>query len=208
MKTHTKNLLLLLALIAGLNLIPAGRVAAQTFTILHRFNGSDGRTPWASLIVSGNTLYGTTAPGGGPWDGTVFAVNTDGTGFTNLHRFTASSTNSSGVYTNSDGTDLEGGLILSGSTLYGTAASGGTSGFGTVFAVGTNGTGFRTLHAFAGNPDDGDYPKAGLILANNTLYGTTVGGGSSSAGMVFKLNTDGTGFTNLHSFVTGAENTN
>jgi len=125
MKTRFQ-LFVLPVLIAGLNLIPAGRVAAQTFTILHRFDGRDGRTPWASLIVSGNTLYGTTAPGGGPWDGTVFAVNTDGTGFTTLHSFTATSTNSSGAYTNNDGTDLEAGLILSGGTLYGTAASGGS----------------------------------------------------------------------------------
>ena len=34
-----------------------------------------------SLILSGNTLYGTTA-GGGFGRGTVFAVNTNGTGFT------------------------------------------------------------------------------------------------------------------------------
>ena len=34
MKTHNKYLFLLPALIAGLNLIPAGRVTAQTFTTL------------------------------------------------------------------------------------------------------------------------------------------------------------------------------
>ena len=35
----------------------------------------------AGLILSGNTLYGT-ARGGSSGNGTVFAVNTDGTGFT------------------------------------------------------------------------------------------------------------------------------
>jgi len=45
------------------------------------------------LILSGNTLYGTASRGGsyGSYGGgTVFAVNTDGTGFTNLHSLTYS----------------------------------------------------------------------------------------------------------------------
>jgi hypothetical protein len=108
------HLFLLPALIAGLNLIPVGRVTAQTFTIRHRSNGSEGSVPEGNLISSSNILYGTTPYG----FGTVFAANTDGTGFTNLHRFTASSTNSSGAYTNNDGIDLEAGLILSGCTVW------------------------------------------------------------------------------------------
>src|SRR5258708_2875177 len=110
----------LLALIAVLNLIPAGRVTAQTFTTLHSFTGSDGAAPEAGLITnsSGNTLYGTAARSGNN-AGTVFAVNTDGTGFTTLHSFTAAS--SSYPYRNSDGA-FPHGLVLSGSSLYGTAS--------------------------------------------------------------------------------------
>ena len=44
------------------------------------------------------------------------------------------------------------------------------------------------------------FSAAGLILSGNTLYGTTTGGGSSGNGTVFAINTDGTGFTTLHSF--------
>ena len=202
------HVFLLPTLIAVLNLIPAGWVAAQTFTTLHTFDGNDGATPWASLVLSGNTLYGTTA-GKGTWRNyTVFAINTDGTAFATLHTFTAVSTNSSGVYTNSDGADLETGLISGGGNLYGTASGGGFSGAGTVYAVGTNGTGFTTLHAFGGYPSDGAVPKAGLILANNSLYGTTVAGGTSDGGTVFTVHTDGTGFTVLHSFTIGAINSN
>src|SRR6266481_773500 len=84
-------------------------------------------------------------------NGTVFAVNTDGTGFTNLYGFTASSINPSGVYTNHDGAGLSAGLTLSGKTLYGTATYGGSSGRGTVFRVNTDGTGFTNLHSFAAN---------------------------------------------------------
>ena len=85
--------------------------------------------------------------GGTNGNGTVFAVNTDGTGFTNLYSFTALSPV---YYNNSDGANPDAGLILSGNTLYGTAHSGGTNGTGTVFAVNTNGTGFTNLHGFTG----------------------------------------------------------
>ena len=101
MKTRIKPLVLLAALIVGLALIPPASVTAQTFTNLYSFpttvansshtiySNSDGADPEAGLILSGNTLYGTADAGGSSGNGTVFAVNTDGTGFTNLHSFTA-----------------------------------------------------------------------------------------------------------------------
>jgi uncharacterized repeat protein (TIGR03803 family) len=55
---------------------------------------------------------------------------------------------------------------------------------------------------------DGAWPQAGLILADNTLYGTAGFGGSSGAGTVFTINTNGTGFTNLHSFSYGSDRAN
>jgi hypothetical protein len=58
MRTRLKNQFLWSALIAGLGLIAAGRVTAQTFTNLHSFTGgSDGASPEAGLILSGkNTV--------------------------------------------------------------------------------------------------------------------------------------------------------
>jgi uncharacterized repeat protein (TIGR03803 family) len=174
------------------------------FTNLHSFTGSDGALPYAGLILSGNTLYGTASSGGSSGAGTVFAVNTNGAGFTNLHNFTAAP---GPLYTNSDGVYPYAGLILSGNTLYGTAYFGG-SGAGTVFKVNTNGTGFTNLHSFTGS--DGASPYAGLILSGNTLYGTARIGGSSGYGTVFAVSTDGTGFTNLYSFtaISGFSSTN
>src|SRR6266516_1442776 len=147
-----KNLFLLPVLIAGLGVMLVGRLTAQTFTVLHSFTGSDGAFPYAGLILSGNTVYGTTALGGGSDGGTVFAVNTDGTGFTTLHSFNGD-----------DAVALEAGLILSGDILYGTATGGGSAGVGTVFALNTDGTAFTTLHSFTGG-NDGRSPAAGLIL--------------------------------------------
>ena len=75
-KNHIKNRSLVPALIAGLGLILAGRVTAQNFTNLHNFTGgTDGSTPLAGLIVSGNTLYGTAHDGGGSGNGTVFSLS-------------------------------------------------------------------------------------------------------------------------------------
>jgi uncharacterized repeat protein (TIGR03803 family) len=193
------------ALLAVLNLIPAGRVRAQTFTTLYSFTATykpnftngDGAFPYAGLIAnsSGNTLYGAAAHAGISGNGTVFAVNTDGSGFTNLHSFTAIDLT---YLTNTDGALPVARLILSGNTLYGTAYVGGSSDAGTVFKVNTDGSGFTNLHSFSGS-SDGDDPRVGLLLSGSTLYGAD-DGGSSGNGTVFVLNTDGTGFTNLHRF--------
>jgi len=221
-KININNCFLFPTLITLLNLIPAGRVTAQTFTTLYSFTAgstdasgvytnSDGSYSLAGLITnaSGNTLYGTAQRGGSSGNGTVFAVNTDGTGFTTLHSFSALRTNSSGAWTNSDGANPEGAVILSGNTLYGVAPFGGSSGNGTVFAVHTDGSGFTNLHSFTAAPSngsccrtngDGVGPAAGLIVVGDTLFGAANSGGSSGRGTVFKLNTDGSGFTNLHSF--------
>jgi uncharacterized repeat protein (TIGR03803 family) len=165
-----------------------------TFTTLHSFaagsgffprnyTNSDGACPEVGLVLSGNTLYGTTEKGGSSGFGTVFKVNTDGTGFMNLHNFT----------NGSDGA-IPHGLVISGNTLYGTAlglTAVGLSGNGTVFALNTDGTDFRTLHSFT-------EVSLGLTISGNTLYGTALG--SSANGTVFAINTDGTGFTNLYTF--------
>jgi len=150
-------------------------------------------------------LYGTTQAGGLLGDGTVFAIKADGTGFTNLHSFTALDTATD--TTNSDGANPYAGLILSGKTLYGTAYYGGSSGNGTVFAVDTDGTGFTNLHSFTDldtatstTNSDGANPYGGLTLSGRTLYGTAYAGGSSGNGSVFAVNTDGTAFMTLHSF--------
>jgi len=209
-------LVLFPALILGLGLIPAGRLTAQSLTTLHGFTATDpntgantdGANPQAGLVVSGNTLYGTAAAGGSSGNGTVFALSTNGTGFTNLYSFTAFLV---GYITNSDGAFPYAGLILSGNTLYGTAEAGGRSGNGTVFRVNTNGLDFTNLYSFTatsgsegffgnGTNSDGANPQAGLILSGNTLYGTAGQGGSGGNGTVFRINTDGTGFTNLYSF--------
>src|SRR5712671_118628 len=82
-------------LIVAFGLILTGRATAQTFTTLYSFsaNGTnssgaftnrDGANPYAGLTQAGNgnIRYGTTSLGGSAGAGTIFAINTDGTGFT------------------------------------------------------------------------------------------------------------------------------
>ncbi len=184
--------------INGNGTIFAVKTNGTGFTVLHGFTGgSDGGGPYGGLMISSNTLYGTASGGGSSGCGTVFKVNTNGTGFSTLYSFTGGD----------DGGNPEAGLILSGNSLYGTAEYGGDSGRGTVFKVNTDGTGFSTLYSFTGG-DDGGNPLADLILSGNTLYGTASGIYSSSDGTVFKVNTDGTGFSTLYSFTGGADGAN
>jgi uncharacterized repeat protein (TIGR03803 family) len=167
-------------------------INAQNYPV----NG-DGAFPYAGLILTNGTLYGTAIYGGSQGDGVVFKVNTNGTGFTTLHNFASAS----------DGVGVFAGLVLSGNTLYGTAQGGGTNGGGTVFAVNTDGSGFATLHSFS-PASDGTGPDGALLLLGNILYGTAGAGGSSSNGTVFAINTNGTGFTNLYSFTALNNTTN
>jgi uncharacterized repeat protein (TIGR03803 family) len=169
----------------------------ENFRILTQFFGSsDGLAPFGVLILSGGKLYGTTKGGGTNGSGTIFGD----------FQYTFSAQHGS-LFTNSDGASPYAGLITSGNILYGTAEQGGSFGNGTVFAINNDGTGFTNLHSFMATPSNPPYtngeganPYAGLILSGNTLYGTTFYGGSAGNGTVFAINTNGTDFTNLHSF--------
>ena len=56
------------------------------------------------------------------------------------------------------------------------------------------------LHSFTGR-GDGQQPYAGLVQgADGALYGTTFQGGSNNAGLVFKVNPDGSGYLILYHF--------
>src|SRR5207247_2627358 len=76
---------------SGYGTVFAIKTDATGFTILHSFtkysplppyDNSDGATPFAGLLLSGNTLYGTADQGGNSGYGTVFKVNIDSSGFT------------------------------------------------------------------------------------------------------------------------------
>jgi uncharacterized repeat protein (TIGR03803 family) len=150
-------------------------------TVLHSFTNlnNDGAYPLGALLLdaSGN-LYGTTSGGGGPNNfGIVFKIGSKGK-FARLHSFDR------GI---PDGEGPQGALVRdSAGHLYGTTTYGGnSSNSGTVFEITSNGK-EKVLHSFGAH--DGTGPQGALLLdPNNVLYGLTVSGGPSDAGVVFKI---------------------
>ena len=88
-------------------------------------------------------------------------------------------------FNGTNGANPFGGLILSGSTLYGTTYLAGAYGGGTVFSIPVGGGSVTTLATF--NGANGQSPYAGLLLSGSTLYGTTEYSGAYGQGEVFAL---------------------
>jgi uncharacterized repeat protein (TIGR03803 family) len=170
------------------------QIDGSGFTLLHEFLGGaeDGASPLGSLVVSGTTLYGMTQNGGSNDRGTIFKIQTDGSGFTLLHAFAGDA---------SEGVGPNGSLIIQGSTLFGMTNAGGMGGVegswgGTIFKIQIDGSDFTMLHSF----DSYQHPYGALTLEGSTLYGMTQLGGSNDYGTIFKIQTDGSDYTQLYQF--------
>jgi len=154
----------------------------------------------SGLTLHNNMLYGTTTSGGTDGGGTLFSLNTDGSNFRILRYFNNTVTN---------GFRPHGVLTISGEIIYGMTAGGGAHsegyGGGTVYSVKTDGTSFRLLHSFlvtngVAYPADARNPIASVLLAGNTIFGVTSGGGVSNNGTLFSIGIDGSNYTILHHF--------
>lgn len=172
-------------------------VDGTSFSNIHTFYYDNGGYNTATGLAQDNSiLYGATNNGGSNGDGVFFKINADGTGYLVLRSFSHST----------DGYLPGASPIVSGTTLYGINWMGGQNGGGTLFKMDTDGTDFTILHNFISLPSSsgGANPSA-LILNDSTLYGVTYYGGNNNQGTVFKINTDGTDFTVLHTFSGGSE---
>jgi len=150
-----------------------------------------GRNPAGGLLSLGNMLCGSAQAG--LTAGSVYRISNTGANLTTLRNFSGT-----------DGSGPSWKLVLSGDSLYGMTLSGGDFDRGTVFKINTNGSDFVTLKSFpaltSNTNSDGAAPVGGLLLSGNTLYGATSAGGSGGRGVVFKINTDGSGFAVLKHF--------
>jgi len=163
-------------------------VTGGTPTTLATFNGTNGCAPDATLALSGTTLYGTTQ---GDYSasafGTVYSVSTTGSNFTNLATISVGELNYG----------PQGGVIVSGSTLYGTSNGAGANADGMVFSVPASGGSVTALHSYDIN---GSGPLGSIVLSGSTLYGVTMGGGDNATGTVYSVSTNGGNYTILASF--------
>jgi uncharacterized repeat protein (TIGR03803 family) len=165
-----------------------------TLTTLHSFGGSDGANPIGPLMqASDGNFYGTTEAGGYGF-GTVFKVTPGGV-LTTLHKFDGS-----------DGGYPTAGLVqATNGRLYGTTEYGKYRNdahvignmFGTIFKITLSG---RLTKMYKFHRTDGANPYAGLIQSTDgNFYGTTLNGGASNDGAIFKMTPNGT-LTTIYSF--------
>ena len=191
---------------------------AQTYTILHDFNGCpDGNLPTSTLIFdrAGN-LYGTTEYGGrtcnGYDDGVAFQLKHTESGwiFNPLHWFRAGAGGDDGAFP----VDYGGLTIGPDGTIYGSTNEGGITGCGGTCSLGTI---FRLqppptactsalcpwtltiLYEFPGG-DNGSFPNSNVVFdAAGNLYGTT------QFGTVYELSPSQGGWTEQGIYNVGGE---
>jgi uncharacterized repeat protein (TIGR03803 family) len=189
-----------------------------SLTVLYSFcsqtNCTDGGIPSGLLLGTDGTFYASTTQGGANLNsascanlflycgGTIFKMTASGT-LTTLYNF-CSQTNCT------DGTLPFGGLIQgTDGDFYGVAGAGGANansgpcapyGCGTAFKISPSGT-LTTLHSFCSesNCTDGAYPNPMIQATDGNFYGTTLYGGATGYGTVFKIAPAGT-LTTIYNF--------
>ena len=175
------------------------RTDGSGYAVIKNFHGPEGE-PVDPLAAFGTTLYGTTLLGGNasaipeyPNGGTMFKLNTDGSGFSVISGYTYGATPI-------DLTTLGDGLCGT------TGGDGRWYGGGSVVSLSTNGSSFDLLVQFPAEFNGYGYIPEGIVIAGSNIYGMTFAGSNTiseffiGSGTVFRLNTDGSGFSFLHCF--------
>jgi uncharacterized repeat protein (TIGR03803 family) len=161
-------------------------------TTLHSFKqGSSSFHPSLALDSAGN-LYGyTTLGSSGNISNTLFKLTPSGA-FSTLYTFCSLPNCADGEF------PAGGPLVNKSGNIFGVAALEGEFDSGLVYEFSSGGQ-YDILHNFAGG-NDGATPQDKLIQdAEGNLYGTTLSGGSDSAGTVFEVSSTGVESV-LHSF--------
>ena len=122
---------------------------AQTYTVLHNFNETDGCCAlYPSMLAQGQDgdIYGATTSGGTNFYGNIFRMTPSGT-LTSIHSFDLT-----------HGGYPQGGISMAmDGNFYGATYQGGIHHYGTLFKI-TPGGAFTELYDF-NNTTDGAYPK-------------------------------------------------
>ena len=161
------------------------------FQVLHNFTGisTDGSHPQGPLLLDGTTLIGTTVDGGANNVGTIFHIQTNGSGFQIKHDFALS-----------EAYHPYGGFTRSNTTLYAFTKDGVTNGLGggAIIQIDTDGSNYRQIYTFRFpiQDPDGQWPYGTPLLIGTKLYGLTQTGGTllgGHQGTVFSFDLTGNG---------------
>ncbi len=156
-------------------------------TLRHLTGFGDAAFPQARLHqLPDGTLIAPSSAGGTAGLGSIFTIQTNGTGYQVLHNF---------VSTGGDGRSPMGGLVSAGDgSLLGTTRFGGGDAVGTVYSIRPDGSGYFVLHRFSTTYPSGMEPWAGLASGPaGTFYGVTTLGGlvGPAGGTLFRLTLSG-----------------
>jgi len=179
----------------------AATAQAQNYTVLHVFSGhGDGGNPFAGVTLDRQgRIYGMTPYGGSYQDGVVFRLVREGEAWVLSPIYSFGSQEHDGT------TPFDRVILGPDGVLYGTTSYGGAQGYGTVFSLRPPATACKTvlcpwletvLYSFTGGADGANPDYGDLVFdQSGNLYGTTVYGGSSNLGVVFKLTRSGSAWT-------------
>lgn len=160
----------------------------SNFKVLLYFNSLNGSYPFCSLVILGNTMFGTTSKGGANGDGSLFSIKTDGSGYKDMHDFNGT-----------NGRDPVSSLTYYKGILYGTTEAGGFFDDGCVFSIDTNGNIFKDILDF--NVTNGLLPHGSLSISGKKLFGMTYFGGNlHDSGCIFQVDTNGMNYKELFNF--------
>ena len=173
-----------------------------TLTTLYNFcakqDCADGQSPYAGMVLgTDGNFYGTTSVAASLLSGTAFKITPSGS-LTTLYTFCSQ------IHC-ADGSSPAGPVVQAadgdfyGKTNGGAANSGNV---GTVFQITPAGA-LTTLYNFCAQPNctDGKYAGYGALIqaTDGSFYGTTLDGGATNGGTIFKITPNGT-LTTLYSF--------
>lgn len=157
-----------------------------TFSVLFTFQGGEQGAYLSSGVILDNdgNLYGTTSQGGSSGLGLIFQlVPQNGTWTENvLH-----------VFDYGDGFSPDSLVFDPKGNLFGETENGNMGGYcaypgcGVLFELSPSGSNWDYSLIFNFDGSDGSGPEGGLLLRSDSLFGTTVAGGSANAGVVFEV---------------------
>jgi uncharacterized repeat protein (TIGR03803 family) len=159
------------------------------YTVLLNFNDTNGKTPYSTLTLSGGKLFGVTWRGGADSDGVIFSIDTNGSGFKVIHNFN-----------DTLGRFPWNGVTVVGNKMYGMAEAGGAYNGGVIFSADTDGSHYRDIYDFDPLGTFGNFPLGILTVSGGMMYGMTQYGGTKNYGVVFSVDTNGSGYKDLLNF--------
>jgi uncharacterized repeat protein (TIGR03803 family) len=156
------------------------------FSLKVDFHGANGRNPTGLMSGPDGFLYGATTSGGARGGGTIFKFGPNQPSQT-IHEFDSARSPTGSLVFGFDG------------ALYGSTRSGAAD-RGTLFRLSSDGSSVTTLHVF--DEEGGPSIPSGVLhqAMDGTFYGTTVLGGRSDAGTIFRMSADGSSLNVLYSF--------